>query len=333
MDEHDGLDLFNLDPMVWQLDWNLLRTFIVIVQERSITRAAGRLLLSQPAVSAALRRLEDRLGARLIERGGSSFRVTDEGQVLFRRCLELYGEVAQLPAAIAAARGRVRGSVTIVLASNTGTGVFDRVLADFHRAHPEVAFTLSIASSAHAVQQVAGKVATAAICYAARRQAGLDYRALARMPFGLFCGRGHPLYGRRDLTLDDLTGSEFVSFQPARVGDDMWFDDMVRLRRRIEARVVGYSFNMREVYRLVMAGFGIALFPLSPVAPYVERGDLWRLPPFEDLPAAEIFVVTHARAGRSLPERLFLDALMEGIAGTPEHRRHLLWEEAGLPPD
>lgn len=333
MDEPDKLDLFNLDPMVWQLDWNLLRTFIVIVQERSITRAASRLLLSQPAVSAALKRLEDRLDTRLIERGGSSFRVTDEGQVLFRRCLELYGEVAQLPAMIAAAKGRVRGNITIVLASNTGTGAFDRVLAEFHRAYPEVTFTLTIASSAHAVQQVAGKVATAAICYAARRQPGLDYHPLARMPFGLFCGRGHPLFGREDLSLEDLKGSDFVSFQPARVGDDMWFDDMVRLRRAIEARVVGYSFNMREVYRMVMAGFGIALFPLTPVAPYVERGDLWRLPPLEDLPTAEIFLVTNVRAGRSLPERLFLEALAARIAETPEDRRHLLWEEEGLPPD
>ena len=104
MDDPYGIDLFNLDPTVWQLDWNLLRTFIVIVQERSITRAANRLLLSQPAVSAALKRLEDRLGAQLIERGGSNFRVTEAGRVLFRQCLELYGEVAQLPAMIAAVR-------------------------------------------------------------------------------------------------------------------------------------------------------------------------------------------------------------------------------------
>jgi DNA-binding transcriptional LysR family regulator len=334
MDDPYGIDLFNLDPMVWQLDWNLLRTFIVIVQERSITRAANRLLLSQPAVSAALKRLEDRLGAQLIERGGSNFRVTEEGDVLFRQCLELYGEVSQLPSRIAAVKGRVSGSISIVLASNTGTGIFDTVLAEFHRDHPDVGVTLTIASSAQAAQAVAAKVAAAAICYAPRKQAGLDYHHLASMPFGLYCGRGHPFHGREDLIVEDLRGSDFVSFQPARLGDDMWFDDMVRLRQRIEANVVGYSFNMREVYRMVMAGFGIALFPVPAVSGYVAGGDLWRLPPYDETPSADIHVVTNARATRSLPEQLFLDALIARIDATPEQERHLDWEGSpGLPPD
>ena len=63
-------------PIHDTLDWNLLRTFIVIVQEESVSRAAARLYLSQPAVSLSLKRLEERLGQRLIERDSHSFRVT-----------------------------------------------------------------------------------------------------------------------------------------------------------------------------------------------------------------------------------------------------------------
>ena len=51
-----------------QFDWNLLHTFTVIVEERSITGAANRLFLRQPSVSNALKRLEDQIGARLIDR-------------------------------------------------------------------------------------------------------------------------------------------------------------------------------------------------------------------------------------------------------------------------
>ena len=49
------------ERFAWVLDWNLLRTFMVIVEERSITRAANRLGLKQPTVSNALRRMEERL--------------------------------------------------------------------------------------------------------------------------------------------------------------------------------------------------------------------------------------------------------------------------------
>jgi DNA-binding transcriptional LysR family regulator len=53
-----------------RLDWNLLRTFLVIAREQSVSRAATRLHLSQPAVSQALRRLEEQLGRRLVDRRG-----------------------------------------------------------------------------------------------------------------------------------------------------------------------------------------------------------------------------------------------------------------------
>ena len=54
-------------------DWNLLRTYLALMQERSLSRAAARLHVTQPAVSHALRRLEDALGRKLIERRGAQF--------------------------------------------------------------------------------------------------------------------------------------------------------------------------------------------------------------------------------------------------------------------
>ena len=65
-----------------ELDWNLLRTFLVVVQEGGITSAATRLCLTQPAVSLALKRLEQHLGRQLIQRGGGRFRVTEAGEIV-----------------------------------------------------------------------------------------------------------------------------------------------------------------------------------------------------------------------------------------------------------
>ncbi|WP_164094295.1 LysR family transcriptional regulator, partial [Stenotrophomonas maltophilia] len=64
------------------LDWNLLRTFLIIAEDRSITRAAERLLLQQPSVSTALKRLEDTCGCRLFERG-RPLTLTPQGELLF----------------------------------------------------------------------------------------------------------------------------------------------------------------------------------------------------------------------------------------------------------
>ena len=64
-----------------EMDWNLLRTFVVLAQSRSVTDAANRLRLTQPSVSTALKRLEDRVGKRLIHRSPGRFELTEAGEV------------------------------------------------------------------------------------------------------------------------------------------------------------------------------------------------------------------------------------------------------------
>ena len=79
------------ERLVWELDWNLLRTFVVIAEVKSITRAAERLNLKQPSVSNALKRLEDRVGRRLVERDATRFDLTEVGQLLYEQAVEVFG--------------------------------------------------------------------------------------------------------------------------------------------------------------------------------------------------------------------------------------------------
>ena len=62
------------DRLVRELDWNLLRTFVVLAESRSITEAAGKLRLAQPSVSTALKRLEARIDKKLIDKYMPQFR-------------------------------------------------------------------------------------------------------------------------------------------------------------------------------------------------------------------------------------------------------------------
>ncbi|MFZ6043484.1 helix-turn-helix domain-containing protein, partial [Vibrio natriegens] len=67
------------ERLLRNLDWNLLYTFLTIVDESSITGAARKLSLSQPSVSNALKRLECHLGVKLITRRKGVFTLTSQG--------------------------------------------------------------------------------------------------------------------------------------------------------------------------------------------------------------------------------------------------------------
>ncbi|MAL56789.1 MAG: LysR family transcriptional regulator, partial [Brevundimonas sp.] len=78
------------------LDIDLLRTFVTVVETHSFTRAAQQRGLTQPAVSLQMRRLEQQLGAPLLDRGGARVGLTTEGAALLpqaRRLLKLNDEI------------------------------------------------------------------------------------------------------------------------------------------------------------------------------------------------------------------------------------------------
>ncbi len=135
---------FSKRPHIRGLDWNLLRVFVVLVEEGGITRAANKLLRTQPTISSALKRLEDTVGRRLIERGGGRFEVTDHGAILYREARRVSDSLRNLSTMLHEADDDVTGSIRIAMASFVVFPPFDDLLGAFHEQFPKVTFTLDV---------------------------------------------------------------------------------------------------------------------------------------------------------------------------------------------
>jgi hypothetical protein len=98
-----------------KLDWNLLKVFIQIVRAGGIGAAARSLNKQHPSISAALKRLEDQLGARLFERSTSGIRITQAGKALQAICEDVFDNVRMAQHQVAQASKRVSGEVHIQL--------------------------------------------------------------------------------------------------------------------------------------------------------------------------------------------------------------------------
>lgn len=146
-----------------RLDWNLLRTFRVIGQELSISRAAARLHLTQPAVSQALKRLEEQLGRQLIARRGPRFVLTEMGEQLFQLAGEVYGQMSQIGSLLAQPTDELVGKVRLLMISRIVSDRFDDFLADFHRQHPRVDLEIDVMRSSDIVAALQEKTASAGL--------------------------------------------------------------------------------------------------------------------------------------------------------------------------
>jgi DNA-binding transcriptional LysR family regulator len=315
------MDDASLERVPRELDWNLLRTFMVIVQEGSITRAADRLLLKQPTVSNALKRLETQLGRRLIERGGGEFRATEAGDLLYSECVDIYGNISRLSVVLREVQEEIRGHVTIATASHVVCPFYDETLAAVHQRHPGITYSVEVNTSSEVLRSVLQKTASFGLCLVHQRHPRLHYDHMFREHFGFFCGPRHRFYRKRGLSVADLREESFVSFKTDRVTDALRPVALLRARENIEDRIIATSSHLEEVRRMIVAGLGIGVLPIHAVDRDLRDGLLWRLPPYEEPPAIDIYLVSNPATQVNRAEETVLAALRRRIAELPISQR------------
>lgn len=302
-----------IQPRIKHLNWNLLRTFLVIVEERSITRAAERLHVRQPSVTAALQKLEETLGTQLIQRDSRRFVLTAPGEALRQECLEIFRRVERIGERLSTLGDALTGQVRILTVTQVQFSAFDRALALMHRRHPSVSLRIEVANSQEIARAVAHRSAPFGLCLLPKPLAALRCRFLMREEFGIYCGATHALFGREDVGLEALRDEAFVAFTCGQDGGAL--EPMVALREGagLGARTVGVSPNLEEVQRLITAGVGIGLLPVHAAAGALEIQQLWRLPMLDGQLGADLYFLSNPEAVPEPAEAAFL-AIFESLA-------------------
>lgn len=121
-----------------------LAMFLAVAEERSFTRAAARLGLSQSALSHAMRRLEARLGLRLLTRTTRSVAATEAGEKLIEALRPALADIDDRLAALTELRDRPAGTVRITTAAQAAHAVLWPVIDRLAAAHPDVNVEVSV---------------------------------------------------------------------------------------------------------------------------------------------------------------------------------------------
>ncbi|RKN39476.1 LysR family transcriptional regulator [Streptomyces hoynatensis] len=244
-----------------------MRYVLAVAETRSFTRAAGRCLVVQSALSHQIARLERELGARLFERTSRRVRLTAAGAAFLpaaRQCVEAAERAA---AEAAAAVGEVRGRLAVGLIPSVAAVDIPRALREFRERYPSVRIGLRVDASDELVEQVkqgAVEVAFLGLPLDAR-PAGVAARALARDRLVAVVAPDHPLAGEPEADLRRLASEVFVDL-PARTAGRAQSDRAFAaagLSREVAFEVTNADF----LARLVGEGLGIALLPSA----YVPR--------------------------------------------------------------
>jgi len=130
------------------MNLNQLRIFAEVAHAGSITRAARRLKVSQPAVSKQISELEERLGVALFDRGARGVQVTHAGRALEVHARRIFAVEKAAEDELAEMAGLTRGRLSIGASTTIGSYLIPGVFGRFHRLHPSVKLELEIANTA-----------------------------------------------------------------------------------------------------------------------------------------------------------------------------------------
>lgn len=303
------------------MDWNLLRTFMFVVQERGVGRAAQALHLSQPAVSQALKRLEDAVGGVLLHRRSGEFRLTDLGDEIYAIARDMYGTMARIELATAQDKTEVAGTLRLLVMSKVQSPAYDDFLAEFHRRYPKVDFHVDVMQSAAVLDALSKRVPALGICICRKPVELLERRPLLKLRYVVVCGRHHPLFSRPRVSIDDVRDQNFVGFASDQIGDTLSPLTIFRDQQGFTGRVVGTSPNIEEIRRMVVAGIGLSFLPEHMIRQDVINGELRRLPPSEAVAEIDVFLTWHSQRKLTPVESAFLAAFERFVGRTPLEAR------------
>ncbi len=131
-----------------------LKAFLAVAQDRSFSRAAEKLYLTQPAVSKQIQALEEGLGMRLFDRVGRSILLTEAGNILQDHAHIVFQTLEEARETITQLRGLQRGHLRISAASTIGTYMLPQPLGELKAQFPGIEISLAITNKARVVQQV-----------------------------------------------------------------------------------------------------------------------------------------------------------------------------------
>lgn len=246
------------------VDLRQLRQFVAVAEELHFHRAAARLNMSQPPLTATVRQLEKEIGAKLIERSNRVIQLTPAGEALLTHARQT---IEQVELAVTTARDAAAGYTGVLQLTYVGSAMYGRLaraIRTFRRSFPNVRLELKEATTAAQVAALRKGVSDLAVLLPPLP----DDTGLCLSPFdedrlAIALPIAHPLTNQRNITLPDLAQEPFVMW-PAIEGRG-FHHRVIQLctAAGFVPEVVQEAYQMHGVLALVAVEIGVSIVPAS----------------------------------------------------------------------
>lgn len=299
------------------MDERRLEVFVAVAERLSFSSAARALHLSQPAVSQHVAALERELGAPLFDRSTRRVRLTAAGAALLARAATLLRDHAEARRAVAAAEGRIAGTLAVASSLMIGAYVLPSALARLAERHPELHVRVTIENTEQVVAALLDGRADVGFVEGDVSHRDLELHRLREDELVVIVPAGHRFERAGEVALDDLLREPFVLREPGS-GTRQVFESRLEQAgvEPASLRVVAELSGIDATKAAVAAGLGVSVVSLSALP---NGGAAWNLVPrrIRGLPLTRRMSGATVKGAPSLPatERLLAQLVPAGQPG------------------
>jgi DNA-binding transcriptional LysR family regulator len=224
------------------MDLRTMRYILAIAEHGHMTRAAGVLGVSQPALSAALARLEEELGATLFHRTGRGVDPTDAGRVFLEHAGNTLRAADKAAEAVRELVGLETGSIRVGAGATAAGYLLPDAIRAVQREHPGLRFTIREAGSTTVAEGVvSGELDLGIVTLPIEHPRAEDLMVVRVIPdeLRLIVPDGHRLSGKKSFNWEDLRDEPVVAFEAGSA-----------VRRRIDETAAAHGVALSVVMEL-----------------------------------------------------------------------------------
>lgn len=253
------------------MDINQLEVLIAVAREKSFSRAADVLGRTQPAVSQAVRRLEQEIGEKLFDRSSKDGTLTAAGELLVDYARQMMNLRHAANTALREMRNLQNGKVTISANEHTVFYLLP-VIEEFRRRHPAIKIEVQRGVASRIPEQITAREVELGVISFKPNDASLRSVSVLNDELVLIVAPGHRFAGRSSVSIRDLADETFIAhnaLSPYRKRVIETFDKYdTRLNISVELP------SLEAIKRLVERGTGIALVPKLTAQSEIAAGQL-----------------------------------------------------------
>jgi DNA-binding transcriptional LysR family regulator len=276
----------------WIIEIGQVEAFLAVGTFGGVRRAADALRLSQPAVSARIKALEDSLGTPLFERGRQGLTLSAAGRAFRPHAEQVLHAVALARQAVHEVRPRSGGALQIAAALSICTYLLPDVLERFQASHANVMITVRSGHSKEVLEMVLAGQAEVGIARSLHHPE-VETLSLRDDPLILVASAGSPMAKVRRARLEEVAAQPLVLFD--RGSSDWTLTNGLFRRAGLVPNVVLEVETIETAKRMVERGMGLAFLPHLGVAREIRRRRLVAVEVLDAEPLSRSLDVIHLR--------------------------------------